>query len=104
MLPSGTELQLSGVILGQLRVTDEDQVDFGATGRDQIQETIELTIPTQQGEERYLPQTDSKFSLSRYPGTPFTMLEIMGESEVFAKVRCSRKHITRIQGGGVKGN
>lgn len=97
--PQGDEFELKGVIVHNLRTSDEVGDEHGTHLRDEIEDILELTIPRAQGDKPFSPQTESRFTVPEYGETPFTLLEVVSLSATWANVRVTRTAVTRIQRG-----
>lgn len=91
-------LELLGVSIGRLRITDEIPDEHGTHVRDQVEDVVDLYIPRKQIKlsTLYTAKTESRFDLPPHPGESFTLLEVIDETHSLSVVRCSRKHIVRI--------
>lgn len=99
-LPNKSTLKLLGVVIHQLRVSDEIQDEQGTHLRDEIEDILEIQVPRVQSFGVFDPKTESKFTIAKFPGERFTVLEILSQSEAWAHLRLSRTHVTGIRRGG----
>jgi hypothetical protein len=103
--PGGRERAIVGAMIGGLKISDEIADEHGTHVRDQIEDVIELTIPTAQAFGEYQPKTETKLAIPTIGGERFTVLEVLSGGGTHAvRVRATRKHITRIQRTGTERN
>ena len=101
--PGNTKpLQLLGVSVGRLRISDEVDDERGSYRVDQIDDSLELQIPRQQLKlsKLYDPKIGSKVSIAAYAGEAFSIADIVSLSHSWAQVRCVRKHVARLGRSG----
>ena len=97
--PGNSEpIQLLGVTVGRLSVSDEVVDERGSYSIDQIEDSVVLYIPRQQIKlsKLYEPRIESKVKLAFYPGESFVISEIVSLTDSRAQVRCTRKHVTKL--------
>ena len=101
--PGNTEpLELLGVSVGHLRISDEVDDDRGTYRVDQIEDSVELVIPRQQLRlsKPYDPKIESRVTLKDYPGKAFVIVDVVSLTHNSAQVRCTRTHVVALGRSG----
>ncbi len=88
-------LELLGVSVGDLRISDEVDDERGTYQVDQIEDSVELVIPRRQLRLKnlYEPKIESKVKLEAYPGASFVFVDVVSLTHSSAQIRCTRTHV-----------
>ena len=92
---NGEPVELSGVIVGSLKVTDEVDIDEGTHERDEQMQEVILTI-----QQPFTAHLNGTFDIVKYGEPAFSVREIESVSDSLVTIRAERNLIQRLQQRG----